>query len=42
MALCVEAELLEHFQWLTPGQSVRFDARRRRAVADEIAIYCST
>ena len=38
MALCVEAaELLEHFQWLTPGQSVQLDARRRRAVADEIA-----
>jgi len=38
MALCVEAaELLEHFQWLTPGQSARLDARRKRAVADEIA-----
>ena len=38
MALCVEAaELLEHFQWLTPAQSTRLDARRKRAVADEIA-----
>ena len=38
MALCVEAaELLEHFQWLTAEQSGRLDARRRRAVADEIA-----
>lgn len=38
MALCVEAaELLERFQWLTPDESARLDARRRRAVADEIA-----
>jgi NTP pyrophosphatase (non-canonical NTP hydrolase) len=38
MALAVEAaELLEHFQWLTPAQSTRLNARRRRAVADEIA-----
>lgn len=38
MALAVEAaELLEHFQWLTPAQSVRLGARRRREVADEIA-----
>src|SRR5471030_927671 len=38
MALCVEAaELLEHFQWLTPAQSARLDAKRKRAVADEIA-----
>lgn len=38
MALNVEAaELLEHFQWLTAAQSVRLDARRKRAVADEIA-----
>ena len=38
MALCVEAaELLERFQWLTAAQSTRLDARRRRAVADEIA-----
>jgi NTP pyrophosphatase (non-canonical NTP hydrolase) len=37
-ALCVEAaELLEHFQWLTAGQSARLDARRKRAVAAEIA-----
>ena len=38
MALSVEAaELLEHFQWLTPAQSARLDAKRKRAVADEIA-----
>ena len=38
MALSVEAaELLEHFQWLTPDQSARLDARRKRAIADEIA-----
>jgi dCTP diphosphatase len=38
MALAVEAaELLEHFQWLTPGESARLDARRKRAVEDEIA-----
>jgi NTP pyrophosphatase (non-canonical NTP hydrolase) len=38
MALAVEAaELLEHFQWLTAAQSARLDARRKRAVADEIA-----
>ena len=37
-ALCVEAaELLEHFQWLTAAQSARLDARRKRAVAAEIA-----
>lgn len=38
IALAVEAaELLEHFQWSTPEQSTRLDARRKRAVADEIA-----
>lgn len=38
MALTVEAaELLEQFQWLTPAQSLRLDARRKRAVEDEIA-----
>ena len=32
MALAVEAaELLEHFQWLTPAQSARLDAKRKRA-----------
>ena len=37
-ALCVEAaELLEHFQWLTPAQSSQLDARSKRAVANEIA-----
>jgi len=38
MALSAEAgELLEHFQWLTAEQSARLDARRKRAVAEEIA-----
>lgn len=38
MALSVEAaELLEHFQWLTPEQSSRLDRKRKRAVEDEIA-----
>ena len=38
MALMVEAaELLEHFQWLTPEQSARLDAAQRQAVAHEIA-----
>ena len=37
-ALSVEAaELLEHFQWLTPEQSARLGARRKRAVEHEIA-----
>ena len=38
MALAVEAaELLEQFQWLTPKESARLNARARRAVEDEIA-----
>jgi NTP pyrophosphatase (non-canonical NTP hydrolase) len=38
MALAVEAaELLEQFQWLTPAQSAQLDARKKRAVEDEIA-----
>ena len=38
MALSVEAaELLEHFQWLTPAQSARLDSRQKRAVEKEIA-----
>jgi dCTP diphosphatase len=38
MALSVEAaELLEHFQWLTPVESAGLDARRKRAVEGEIA-----
>jgi len=38
MALAVEAaELMEHFQWLTPQQSAQLPARRKRAVAEEIA-----
>ncbi len=37
-ALAVEAaELLEPFQWLTEEQSQNLDAKRRAAVADEIA-----
>jgi len=38
MALAVEAaELMEHFQWLTPAQSRKLATRARRAVAEEIA-----
>ncbi len=38
MALAVEAaELMEHFQWLTPQQSAQLPARRKRAVEEEIA-----
>ncbi len=38
MALAVEAaELMEHFQRLTPQQSAQLPARRKRAVAAEIA-----
>jgi len=40
MALAVEsAELMEHFQWLTPEQSLAAegDADLRQAVADEVA-----
>jgi dCTP diphosphatase len=38
IALSVEAaELLEHFQWLTPLQSANLDGRTRRAVESEIA-----
>jgi|LNFM01.1.fsa_nt_gb NTP pyrophosphatase (non-canonical NTP hydrolase) len=38
MALSVEAaELVECFQWLTPEQSARLDARARRAVEHEMA-----
>ena len=38
MALIVEAaELVEHFQWLTPEQSGNLDAAQRAEVADEIA-----
>ena len=37
MALSVEtAELLEHFQWLTPDQSMRLDAQTQLEVAQEI------
>lgn len=38
MALMVEAaELLEHFQWLTPEESAALAADKRREVAHEIA-----
>lgn len=38
MALSVEtAELMEHFQWLTPEQSTNLDAKARAEVAQEIA-----
>jgi len=38
MALIVEAaELVEHFQWLTPEESRNLDAAKRGEVADEIA-----
>jgi len=37
MALSVEnAELLEHFQWLTPEQSTRLDDKTKAEVAQEI------
>lgn len=37
MALIVEAaELVEHFQWLTPEQSMALEARARHEVAEEI------
>lgn len=38
MALIVEAaELVEHFQWLTPGQSAALAAEHRSDVGEEIA-----
>lgn len=38
MALMVEtAELLEHFQWLTPAQSTDLAADKKAEVADELA-----
>ena len=38
MAMIVEAaELVEHFQWLTPEQSARLKGRDRRAVEEEAA-----
>ncbi len=38
MALIAEAaELVEHFQWLTPEQSEQLDAKRREAVSQELA-----
>lgn len=38
MALSVEAaELVEHFQWATPEESLTLAADKRAAVADEIA-----
>lgn len=38
MALSVEAaELVEHFQWATPEESLNLTAEKRAEVADEIA-----
>jgi len=38
MALSVEAaELLEHFQWLTPQQCERLNRMTKRAIGEEIA-----
>jgi dCTP diphosphatase len=38
MALSVEAaELVEHFQWATPEESLTLSEEKRAAVADEIA-----
>jgi NTP pyrophosphatase (non-canonical NTP hydrolase) len=38
MALSVEAaELVEHFQWATPEESLALSDEKRAAVADEIA-----
>lgn len=38
MALSVEAsELMEHFQWLTPEQSLQLNAQSHAEVAQEIA-----
>lgn len=38
MALSVEAaELVEHFQWATPEESLGLDESKRAEVADEIA-----
>lgn len=38
MALIVEAaELVEHFQWLTPVQSATLSAERRSDIGEEIA-----
>ena len=38
MALAVEsAELMEHFQWLTPEQSLNLKAETKGKVAEEIA-----
>ena len=37
MALAVEAaEIMEHFQWLTPGESRDLPDEKRKAVGDEI------
>lgn len=38
MALAVEAaELLEHFQWLTPEESIQLADVKKQEVAEEIA-----
>jgi dCTP diphosphatase len=38
MSVAIEAaEIMEHFQWLTPAQSLELDQAARREVAHEIA-----
>lgn len=38
MALAIEAaELMEHFQWITPDQSRQFDELAKAAVGEELA-----
>lgn len=38
MAMMVEAaELLEHFQWLTPDESTSLDAKKKLEVGEELA-----
>jgi dCTP diphosphatase len=38
MSIAIEAaEIMEHFQWLTAGQSAQLDAAAKREVAHEIA-----
>lgn len=38
MAMMVEAaELLEHFQWLTPAESACLSAEKKQAVGEELA-----
>jgi NTP pyrophosphatase (non-canonical NTP hydrolase) len=38
MSVAIEAaEIMEHFQWLTPAQSAHLDEAKKREVAHEIA-----